>query len=377
MKISEITVHHFRKITHLHLKFSAHRFHLILGDNGQGKTSLLEAIHLAASGKSFHSSTLSDLIQFDQNLTNIRLDLSKDVAPASLTLNLAFTPDKKVYSINHQEIKPFSKGAGTFHTVLFRNSDESLFTGSPEKRRQALDMFLSLSDPSYMKTLIRYKHIIRHRNHLLKNRQGSVHEFAYWNEALVEYSTQIIRKRLKGLAYLREQQSLYLAGLNVPFKEFRFDYLLSSKTMLHDDHQLKDKLAASLRSVLSLEKERLYSMTGAHTDDFIVSKDGHNIKKFASQGQIKAIMCAFRLAENQYYLTQGNGETPILLIDDCLRDLSPDKQHAFWTIIQSLDQDVFFAGTHRPDFFNDQSPNYVHYHMENGQIKMRHDSLAV
>lgn len=308
---------------------------LILGRNAQGKSNLLEAAYLLAIGKSYHANTDRELIRLkgleefpllssDQAL--ITGDVEHRDGHLNVIIGLNATPKEGVRITQvHKQIRvngvPTSTTGlvGRINAVLFTASDIDLVLGAPSGRRRFLDILISQADRRYLRALQRYQRIITQRNHLLRlirENRGSREELDFWDLELVREGTTIISRRDQVLREI------------IPFAEQAYSGLVGNKEEISLAFQ-PIVSACGLEEELRGHREREIAagmtLYGPHRDNLLLEVDGMNAATYASRGQARTIALALRLAE-ALFLKQERGEEPILLLDDVLSELDPQRR---------------------------------------------------
>lgn len=294
---------------------------ILVGANGAGKTSILEAIAVASYGESFRASVVDHMIAFDQEYGRVQLQLIEESSD-STTIEVLLTvgqvqgkkSHKRVFSING--VRKLRKDVvGTCKVVLFRPEDLRLIEGSPSRRRQFLDMPLSLQDWQYAHALKTYEQAIRSRNKLLervREQQASSSELEYWDALLVEHGSFIQEQRQKLIKILADE----------PFsRDFSIQYIPS--------YISKDRMAEYQNRAIAAG----HTLIGPHKDDFIVSLDGKDVAAYGSRGQQRLAVLWLKLGERRF-LSSDLADRPILLLDDIFSELDRDAQSLIFEIMK-------------------------------------------
>ena len=289
---------------------------LILGENGGGKSNLIEAIYFLSSGKSFRASSLSQMIEWNKSFTSVRGVVGDLNLEAQLIKNTEGVGNSRRFLIN-KVLKTRAKYLGNFRCVLFDPEDIRLVSGSPTRRRDFLDAIFTSSEWTYASALSQYNRALKHRNELLDlifEGKASVTELFYWNQSLIK-NADIINK------FRRE------------FIDLTNDFFAR-----HDDPEIQKLSIKYSPSVITAEKmqneEKIdirtgYTRYGPHRDDFEVwsqnfKNSDQNMANWGSRGQQRLAVLAIRLAQI-HYLMERYKETPVLLLDDIFSEL--DENH--------------------------------------------------
>ncbi len=306
MLLKSLVLVNFRNYPRAQFAFSP-GLNLILGPNASGKTNLLEAIYLLASGTSFRASKTSQLINWGQNQALVEAQL--DQTRLKITLERVDGRVKKRFWVDQRE-KSRRQFLTLLTAIIFRPEELRLLTGSPARRRRFLDQFLAPIDWSYRRALLAYEKARRRRNRLLEaisQGQARPQELFYWDQALAKNGEIIRQKRVQFL----EAVNRFLAQSQFSF--WRLVYQPRPVTLARLQQQLDNDLARGATSL------------GPHRDDFYlwderVSAPEKNLAYWGSRGQQRLAVLALKLAQINFIQTQLN-QTPILLLDDLFSEL--------------------------------------------------------
>ncbi|PHR72241.1 MAG: DNA replication and repair protein RecF [Lutibacter sp.] len=316
------------------------KINCFVGDNGIGKTNILDAIYYLSFGKSYFNPVATQNIRHSQDFFMIEGNYDIDNRKESIVCSLK-RGQKKVIKRNDKEYERFSDHIGFLPLVIISPADRDLITEGSDRRRKFIDSVISQSDTSYLKTLINYNKVLSQRNSLLKyfaaNRTFDALNLKVYDEQLEQYGKVIYEKR-----------KLFLDEFTPIFEE-RYKTISNGKEKVSLSYktQLSD---ASLTDLLeqSLEKDRMlqYTSVGAHKDDLLFEIDGFSVKKYGSQGQQKSFLIALKLAQFDFIKNQSKVK-PILLLDDIFDKLDESR---VIQIIDLVNQDdfgqLFISDTH-------------------------------
>src|SRR5699024_6916741 len=204
MYLKELQLKHFRNYESLDIKFD-NSINVIIGENAQGKTNLLEAIYLLAFSKSYRTANDKELIQWNEEFAKITGKLVKENAKP-LPMELIYHSQGKKAKINHLEQKRLSEFIGTMNVVMFAPEDLALVKGSPQVRRRCIDMELGQIEPMYLYHLAQYQKVLKQRNHLLKQLRHEATDKAFLfvlTDQLIQHALVILKKRFHFLELLK------------------------------------------------------------------------------------------------------------------------------------------------------------------------------
>jgi DNA replication and repair protein RecF len=317
----------------IHFKDS---LNLLLGDNGQGKTSILEAIFLLSHAKSFRTPTLKNILRNDYS---DKIGSSKAVIETELgelTLEVKISGSKRELLLNDKRVSGADNFIGNLKTVLFTPDDLEIVKGAPQIRRQFLDRTLVMIDKNYTKVLLEYSKISKMRNSLLHSERFN--EADLFVDNLIFLNLEISKKR----AFLIENIKDYVnqAYLQISNKE---DENLSL--------EYKSNFSKDL-FINNLERDRINKRTsiGIHKDDikikFTSSTAEGSSRELSSQGQARTIALSFKLGAFRM-IEKVIGEKPVLLFDDFEGELDESRSKAFYQVLKNTGAQVFLSTTHK------------------------------
>lgn len=346
MKLTELSLYQFRNYDALHLEFEKN-LTIFTGENAQGKTNLLESMHLLSLAKSHRTNHDQDLIQW--SATESKVSACVQTAHITFPLELMLNKKGKIAKFNHLEQSKLSTFIGKLNTILFAPEDLQLVKGAPSLRRRFIDSEMGQSHPIYLATLVEYNKILKQRNRYLKE-FGRISQFddLYFDiltEQLVDKIVLLVELRLhfiKQLEYLA--QSLHKELSNQ--RDQLSLYYESCHSKLN--YEQLDTLRENFLEVFSLcklkEKEQGVTAIGPHRDDLFIELNGKKAQFFASQGQQRTIVLSLKLAEIEW-MYQMSGEYPILLLDDVLSELDDARQHILMNCIEDKVQTFLTTAT--------------------------------
>lgn len=308
------------------LKFDE-KLNIIIGDNAQGKTNLLEAIYVSGFGKSFRTTKDSDLVRFEAQVANVKIELQKDNGLLETIEYRINDKSKKEFLINGVNITKISDLLGTMNIILFYPDDLKLIKESPVERRKFLNRELSHISKIYCADIIDYNKILIQRNELLKKILFKP-EFRdlidVWDEQLADKGSKIILRRKKFVEDLNVISRRIHADVTKDKEILNVQYITTIKNMENYD-TIKSDLLHRLKKNLDIDIKRGYTSIGPHRDDIETTINDINIKAFGSQGQQRTAALSLKLSEIEI-VKNDVGEYPILLLDDVMSELDVNRQ---------------------------------------------------
>lgn len=329
MNLCDIELHNFRNYHHLQLSFDP-GVNLLVGDNAQGKTNLIEAIGYLGSGKSFRTQKNSELVYLGEEFCEIKGSVYSQERRQELRWLLFSGQRPRQVFRNGIKKKTASDLSGLLSTVLFCPEDLMVLKGGGAARRRLGDISLCQLRPNYEAALTEYNRILEQKSKILKDR--------YDNPALLEilpeYNTRLCQVGALLISYrARFYDALGKAAkiCHETFSGGKEEFFLTYKTVSTVDDpfvsvkELNDRLMEHLQSHYRAELESAQCLTGPHKDDFDVTLSGLSIKAFGSQGQTRTAAISLKMAQREL-MEKESGETPVLLLDDVLSELDPGRQ---------------------------------------------------
>lgn len=331
MKITNLKLKNFRNISDINLEFSSQKT-LIIGKNAQGKTNILESIYLLSTLKSQRTYTASDFVKFGEKSFNINANVTKNT---DIELDLFFENGKKELKTNRIKTNP-KDFKSVLKTVLFSSQDLMLLRGSPEDRRNWLDLAILQIYPTYTDRLSKYNKIRIQKNNFLKNYDGNRTLLDVYNEQLAILGSNIIYLRKKFLKEISEITKKKHSKISSQ-EELTIRY---NCNFLEDDdfeaETILQKYRKKQEERIELELIKRQCVIGPHKDDINFYINSNDSTKFASQGQQRTIVLALKLAELDM-ISQKIGENPVLLLDDVLAELDEVRQNY---LLKSIDKNI-------------------------------------
>ncbi len=320
---------------------------ILLGNNAQGKTNLLEAVWLASSARSFRATKEEQLIRFGAEFATLSVDFT-DTRRQNITMKYQ-RGRRHAYEINKNKVTRLSDFVGRFRCVLFCPEHLSLIKGAPAIRREFLDAAISQLRPMYVIALDKYERILKQRNNLLKTalEDRTTYDLTIdqWNEQLAHEAAILSRFRASYVAQLEQcVKESFLEMSRVTGRENEVPtvrYEGSAGLESYDDLNVtKETYLRLLRQYAEREIYAGTTLVGAHKDDFEIELSGNSARMFASQGQQRSLALALKLAEGEI-IKKECGEYPVFLLDDVLSEL--DNARRAYLIEEIRDKQVIMT----------------------------------
>lgn len=302
--IKSITLQNFRNIEKTSYDLD-NNLVIFEGNNGVGKTSILEAIYLTTTSKSHRTNNYKDMIKFDTKQSIVTLKTNNRVLEIILS-------DNKKYFINNKKVSNI-EFINNINTVIFSNIDLNYIVGSRSLKIKYIDMMISLLNTKYLKLLLEYKKIIRERNSLFKLKTIDKIYLKLLDEKLIDYIFYINKYRNKFYLLMNDELKSITKELNIENISIDFNIDL-------DKNIIKKKIDQNYQNDLKYKR----TIYGVHSDNVEFLINGKNSNKFASQGQIRSIAIVMKLA--LVNIMKRNNLEPILLLDDVFAELDEIRQ---------------------------------------------------
>ncbi|MBC2856223.1 DNA replication/repair protein RecF [Cetobacterium sp. 2A] len=341
MEILEINYVNFRNLKDRNIKFSP-RFNLFLGKNGQGKTSILEAIYFNATGKSFRTSKNGELIQYNKNKMGAFVSYKDSVTEKSLSVKM--DNKRKEYSYNGKRI-PFDNFYGKLNIVSFIPEDINLITGSPSVRRSFFDGEIAQINSEYFQNLKNYNKILKIRNKYLKERNHKDPMFSIYQDEFIRLGSAIIKSRIDYVKNISIILNLNYRKLFDDKKELSLKYESSLGELKNIDIlKIQELLKKKSDSVFHQEIKYGFSLFGPQKDDFLFLLNEREAKSYSSQGEKKSIIFSLKLSEIDMIIKERR-ENPIFIIDDISSYFDSIRKNNIIKYLKHREIQVFISST--------------------------------
>jgi DNA replication and repair protein RecF len=332
MGFERLQLFNFRNLRDAEITLGAREVYLV-GENGQGKTNLIEAVHLLCLGSSFREKREISFLRNPDEPMGLRGNYrSLDAEQKTFSL-LASPGRKKELRINDKQIFDRRELLAGVLCICFVQQDMGFISGTPEERRRFFDQTLAFYDFSFLDSLHGYRQVLHARNFCLRNRQSELLD--PYDDQLAFFGLEIQQKRE---ALVRDFDEVFLQLFQEITGEPRGVTIryVPSWHQLHSREEVMAHLAASRGRDLALGA----TSSGPHRDGFSYLQDGRDYSHFGSTGQLRLCALVLRIAQAQY-LTKRSGRRPVLLLDDVLLELDQHKKKAFVARFPAYEQAFF------------------------------------
>ncbi len=314
MHLARLRLRDFRNYSRLDVDFGP-GFHLLLGDNAQGKTNILEAIYLLASLRSFRGVGGAQMVRHGQRGYFVGCQV---VGPTVHEIKMYWSAKERRLAVDGQPVRRLSDYLGLLRAVVFCAEDLQLVKGPASRRRRFLDLLLAQTHPAYLPLLQRYLRALRSRNALLKQRQVEEAALEGFTRELVLAGNEIMRLRREFTPRFSPLARLAYRRIAHDAEDLRLDYLPA----------VKGDFAVELAKARARERAFRTTVLGPHRDDLELLLEERPAAAFASEGQQRTLAVALKLAQAEH-LAGLLGAPPILLIDDVMGELDARRRAGF------------------------------------------------
>ena len=328
MKINSIALENFRNYEKLELEFDEHR-NIIVGENAQGKTNLIEAMYLTAFAKSFRTNNTGDLVKFGEKLANVYIKFENDEINKEISIVLR-QDGKKMVKIDGKIAKKTADLLNNVVVIIFSPDDLRIIKDSPEKRRAYINRELSQIRPKYYELLRNYTDVLKQKNALLKNMNNSQNSRTFnedmldvYDRQLSDFAYEIIRYRKEFVEMLSQDAAEIMSSISNEKEKLRIEYKTSCDYITAAEG--RELLYKQFYHNRDKDLYAGYSTLGPHRDDIEFYINDTDAKKYGSQGQQRTVALSLKLAEIRI-AKRLMGESPVLLLDDVLSELDIDRQ---------------------------------------------------
>lgn len=341
MRLRKLTLRHFRNVGFGALELSG-RQQFLVGANGQGKTNVLEAAGFLTALRSFRTTDNKVLVGHGQQVAAIAAEFEHErFGESKVTIKLR--REGKELWCDQTRITKLGEYIGRFPTVVFSSQDMLLVRGAPALRRRWMDITLSSIDAGYLRALQTYSKALAERNALLKRGGASDAELGAFEQILAPAAAALIELRTAAMAALATKLKAAYSKLCDAEAGERGGL----KYLPNFEEASAEMLLARLEAGRARDAQFRTTLIGPHRDDFAFSVKGTAAKDFASEGQQRSLVLALRLAQAAWF-QEKSGVRPVLLCDDVLGELDPERRRRFWAAVDAESQ-VIATGTSLPD----------------------------
>jgi DNA replication and repair protein RecF len=317
--LAHLRLRDFRNYARLDADF-APGSHLLLGDNAQGKTNILEAIYLMATLRSFRGVGGAQMIRHGQRGYFVG---GKIIGAGDHEIKIYWSARERKLALDGRSVTKLADYLGVLRTVVFCTEDLQLVKGAARARRRFLDLLLAQTQPGYLPLLQRYMHTVRARNALLKQHSGDEAALDSFSQELVKLGNEIIRARRDLAPKFSPLARLAYRRISNDAEELRMEY----------QPNVKNDFVVELAQSRARERTFRSTFVGPHRDDLRLLLNEKSAAQFGSEGQKRALAIALKMAQVEF-LAGIHGSPPILLIDDVMGELDMKRRSGFLPLLE-------------------------------------------
>ena len=369
MKLKELKLLNFRNYKEAILEFNP-GINIFIGDNGSGKTNILEAIYVLSLTKSSRYGTDLDLIKHEESNLQVEGNVTFDDYEKKYKVTIdKFT--KRVY-INGNQVKKISDYISEFCVTSFLPNDIEIIKGAPSVRRNLLNIQIGLLYNNYLKHVNEYNSLLKIRNEYLKrinlNGQADTKYLDIINSKMIDVSVKIYYFRFFYISEINKiLPKIYkkLTGIS----DIKIDYQNSLGILEYDENSIREMMQKKYKKNLYKEMMQGMTLTGLHRDDLVFLVNNLDAKIYASQGQQRLIVIAYKVAELLVF-KKIKHEYPVLLLDDVFSEIDIKRRNNIVKFLKSEIQ-VIITTTDLEDIEPDLVNNAKIFKIKNGEIKIK------
>jgi DNA replication and repair protein RecF len=353
MQLMTLQGRNFRNFVRLDLTCGS-RLNILVGNNGQGKTNILESIYVLGQLRSFRGVGRTELTRWGADVVSLQGTVEHPAHSSTLHLSMSWSGPRRVLKVQGREIQRAVDYLGHLNALVFSADSVQVIKGSPEGRRRLLDRALVSLRPTYLSLLQQHQMILKQRNRLLKGPQIDRANLDVWNSKFAEVGAQVIQARGRYLKRLNQQlgrlsalklgsstalQLQYQPGLGAGM-----DGKDGSANSGDDSAEAVQRLTEAIARTERDELRARMSLIGPQRDDVSFSLEGHDLKNYGSQGEqrLAVLLVLIGMLED---LEAELGTPPVVLLDDMVAELDRSRRGLLWEFLQNIRAQVFISGT--------------------------------
>ncbi|GGJ89532.1 DNA replication and repair protein RecF [Lentibacillus kapialis] len=369
MNIEQLQLKNYRNYEKVDISFND-KINVIIGENAQGKTNVMEAIYVLAFSKSHRTPREKELIKWEQEYAKIEGRITK--RNQTIPLEIILSAKGKKAKLNHIEQRKLSDYIGAFNVVMFAPEHLSLVKGSPQTRRRFIDMELGQIQPTYIYHLGQYQKILKQRNHLLKQLQRREVQdktmLDILTDQLIQHAVILLERRFIFLDLLRKWTSPVHHSISHGTERLEISYIPTVEVSKSADKETIENIYTNkFHELKNKEIERGTTLIGPHRDDIVFYVNDKDVQTYGSQGQQRTAALSVKLAEIELICNEV-GEYPVLLLDDVLSELDDQRQSHLLNTIKGKVQ-TFVSTTNVNGINHETLQEAQLYRVENGMIE--------
>lgn len=341
MIIENLALYNYRNYPLLNLKFNK-KLNIIIGNNGEGKTNILESIYVLAITKSFRDSECDNLISFNEPNGIIKCRLNKNNQKTELKIEFYKDKRNKKIYINDKQIKTYNDYLTNLNVILFSQNDMDIIRGAPSIKRKYLNVEIGQMSNKYLSLVNEYNKYLKQRNDLLKKYDEKNES----NKILLEILTsKLIEKGSLIYVYRNDFITKINSKIGKIYEFFtglpnlKIKYINSITFDNYELNLIREEMSKKFNRIMSKEIMQGSTLIGPHRDDFIFDLDSNDLSLFGSQGQQRLAIISLKLAEIEL-LKESTGYNPVVLLDDIFSELDKVRRNKLLDFINKNIQTI-------------------------------------
>lgn len=349
MLFKNLIIKNFRNLVEVNLQFS-NQLNIFIGQNGQGKTNIVESLFLLARGESFRFSSNSDLIRFNSEVSILKSKINEN-SNLEFEARLILEKNKKSFLLNEKKIS-YADMSKKFKIVLFSPESLSSIKDGPEQRRNLIDELVVNNLVQGSSLIADYKKILRTRNKILKDykseiitKETAIGLIESVNPLFLKSATQLTMARLKCINEITKDLHNAMSYISSTPVEIMVDYVVSGAQVLSKNTQeIAEILRKRMKDLAEAELASGSSLIGPHKHDILFLYNQKDSRIFCSQGQQRALILSFKIAQIVYH-RRTHGIYPVLMLDDVMSELDNEKQTKLVSFLNEIKTQIFITTT--------------------------------
>ena len=336
--LANLRLRQFRNFEELELNFPRAGV-AIIGENGSGKSNLLESIYYLEIFRSFRGATDDQLVRFGGDAFHVRGRIESSERTNEVGVGYELRSRRKRVLVDGAEPERMAEAIGRLGVVIFSPSDVEIVAGAPGERRRFLDILLSLNAPGYLAALQRYRQLLKNRNAVLRSGRVDQALLGVWEDALVEHGARLAVERAGWVsAHAASFAAKYTAISGAVKACIRYDCGIRGDLDFADELQVRERFREDLRRLAPRERERGQTLSGPHRDElvflFSAGENEVDLREFGSGGQVRTAAIALRMIEAETIHAARNRDC-LVLLDDVFAELDVPRSRRIMELLEA------------------------------------------
>lgn len=336
--LANLRLRQFRNFEELELNFPRAGV-AIIGENGSGKSNLLESIYYLEIFRSFRGATDDQLVRFGGDAFHVRGRIESSERTNEVGVGYELRSRRKRVLVDGAEPERMAEAIGRLGVVIFSPSDVEIVAGAPGERRRFLDILLSLNAPGYLTALQRYRQLLKNRNAVLRSGRVDQALLGVWEDALVEHGARLAVERAGWVSAHAASFGAKYAAISGAVKAcIRYDCGIRGDLDFADELQVRERFREDLRRLAPRERERGQTLSGPHRDElvflFSAGENEVDLREFGSGGQVRTAAIALRMIEAETIHAARNRDC-LVLLDDVFAELDVPRSRRIMELLEA------------------------------------------